>query len=264
MFKGETFEEFHDYFKSEFVCRQYLFDLKWSDGYCCKKCGFNKFWKGRTALHARCARCDYDESVTAHTIFHKIQIPLLKAFSIAFHIVVLKKGISTNDAAEVYGINQKTAWRFQRRAQEAMGAGLSEDGVYLDGVNYTLDSIAISHREKRLNGLQRVNLVVSRKKIKRTKMVQLRGIRSMPTPTTFDNCQLVAGHYVNEGKSIRVWNCKTWLTGIHHHCSDKYLQGYLDQYYFKQSYLQRKEIIFHTLITQMVKCKPLNFNTRAA
>ncbi|RYG40585.1 MAG: IS1595 family transposase [Chitinophagaceae bacterium] len=77
MFKGMQLEEFNQTFRTEDDCKQYLFDIKWKKGYECRKCYRTKFWKGRTQFHARCSTCGYDESITSHTVFHKIQIPLL-------------------------------------------------------------------------------------------------------------------------------------------------------------------------------------------
>ncbi|MEJ7739723.1 MAG: IS1595 family transposase [Chitinophagaceae bacterium] len=122
MFQGITISEFNKFFTSEDDCRQYLFDLKWNDGYRCRNCNGKKSCKGKTRFHLRCTQCGYDESVTAHTLFHKMKIPLLKAFGINFRISVRKKGMSTIELANEYGINQKSSWLFKRKAQEAMAS----------------------------------------------------------------------------------------------------------------------------------------------
>ena len=72
MFQGITIGSFNMFFKSEDDCRQYLFDLKWKDGYRCRNCNCQKSCKGETRFHLRCTQCGYDESVTAHTMFHKL------------------------------------------------------------------------------------------------------------------------------------------------------------------------------------------------
>lgn len=92
MFKGISIEQFNKSFRTEDDCRQYLFDMKWQQGYKCRDCGSVKSYKGKTQFHLRCQYCGYDESVTANTIFHKLKIPLLKAFGMAFRIAVRKKG----------------------------------------------------------------------------------------------------------------------------------------------------------------------------
>jgi hypothetical protein len=122
MLKQSIFQKFNRDFRNEDDCRQFLFTIKWEDGFVCRRCGHTKCWKGRTAFHARCTSCDYDESLTANTIFHKIQIPLMKAFAMSFHIVNCRNGISSLDLARLYGVDEKTAARFRLRCQDAMQA----------------------------------------------------------------------------------------------------------------------------------------------
>ncbi|RYG41508.1 MAG: IS1595 family transposase, partial [Chitinophagaceae bacterium] len=64
--------EFIQNFATENDCKEFLYKLKWKNGFVCRRCGNDKFWNGRTRFHARCRGCGYDESLTAHTIFHKL------------------------------------------------------------------------------------------------------------------------------------------------------------------------------------------------
>lgn len=120
MFQGMSIQQFNKFFKDEDDCKQYLFDIKWKDGYKCCKCGGTKSYKGKTRFHLRCQVCMYDESVTANTVFHKLKLPLLKVFGMSFRIAVKKKGMSTTELAKEFGINQKSFWLFKRKAQESM------------------------------------------------------------------------------------------------------------------------------------------------
>src|SRR5215471_16109647 len=135
MFQGITIQQFNKFFQNEDDCKQYLFDFKWREGYRCRKCNSTKSCKGRTAFHVRCKTCGYDESATAHTLFHKIKIPLLKAFGMSFRITVRKKGMSTTELAKEFAVNQKSSWLFKRKSQEAMkssGKHLLENKVEVD------------------------------------------------------------------------------------------------------------------------------------
>jgi len=42
MFQGVSIQQFNKFFQNEDDCKQYLFDLKWRDGYQCRKCGCKK------------------------------------------------------------------------------------------------------------------------------------------------------------------------------------------------------------------------------
>jgi len=89
-------------------------------------CKHTDFYKGRTWHHRRCRKCLYDERVTAHTVFHDLKMPLLKAFQMSFRIPAKKKGMSTVELGCEVGVQQKTAWFFKRKLQIAMKPDCSD------------------------------------------------------------------------------------------------------------------------------------------
>ena len=72
--------EFQHHFKDGSDCLAYLANLKWKDGYQCRRCHCKDYTKGYLPFARRCKHCRYDESATAHTIFHNLKFNLLKAF----------------------------------------------------------------------------------------------------------------------------------------------------------------------------------------
>ena len=70
MFKGVTISEFNDWFKADSDCLDYLYDLKWKDGFECTKCKHTESRTGNTARDKCCLKYGYGESVTAQTLFH--------------------------------------------------------------------------------------------------------------------------------------------------------------------------------------------------
>jgi len=60
---------------------------------------------------------------------------------------------------------------------------------------------------------------------------------------------------------IYIMNLKGWLRGIHHHCSEERLQGYLEEYHFRFNRRNNMETIFDTLLKRMVKYEPKRLNT---
>ena len=85
MFSTLNAFEFQKQFHDTISCLEYLSQLKWKDGYACRKCGWQKFTKGYIPFSKRCQRCHYDETPTAHTMFHKLKFSLPKAFYGVFH-----------------------------------------------------------------------------------------------------------------------------------------------------------------------------------
>ncbi|MCZ6539613.1 MAG: transposase, partial [Chloroflexi bacterium] len=67
--------EFEARFTSEAACREYLFGLRWPDGFRCPSCGCGKSWPVRKVL-LQCAACGRQTSVTAGTIFQGTRSPL--------------------------------------------------------------------------------------------------------------------------------------------------------------------------------------------
>lgn len=287
MFNGIAISEFNKFFKTEQDCQRYLFELKWKDGYQCRKCNYNKSVKGKTSLHLRCANCGYDESVTAHTLFHKVKIPLLKAFGIAFRIAVRKKGMSTTELAREFGVNQKSSWLFKRKTQEAMessGEHLLENKVEVDELmigGFEAGEPGRSKGEKKL-------VVLAVEKVKGNQIG--RAYAQQIPDSSAESFRPFFEKYINEDLAIVVtdgwrgyWplesdfeihqklskagkglpdihiiimNLKGWLRGIHHHCSRKFMNGYLNEFFFRFNRRNFLTTIWHKLIERFMKHKP--------
>ena len=62
-------------FSTEAACRDYLFQLRWPEGFRCPRYGEQKRWTKPEGL-MRYAACDYQVSVTAGTVFQDSRLPL--------------------------------------------------------------------------------------------------------------------------------------------------------------------------------------------
>src|SRR5438477_504270 len=56
-----TLADFEERFRSEEACRDYLFRVRWPEGFRCPRCGESRGWRLRSALW-QCARCAYQAS----------------------------------------------------------------------------------------------------------------------------------------------------------------------------------------------------------
>ena len=121
LYMGLNSIEFHRRFQSDEDCLEYLSELKWSDNlYTCRKCGCDRYCKGRTQFSRRCIKCGYDESVTAYTAFEKCKFSLLVAFHIVFKTSTKVKGMSSRELSNEFDLRQKTCWSFKRKVQQCM------------------------------------------------------------------------------------------------------------------------------------------------
>ena len=107
-------------FSTEAACREYLFQLRWPDGFRCPRCGETKSWPKGDGL-VRCAGCDYQISVTAGTVFQDSRLPLTLWFRAVWWVASQKNGVSAMGLQRVLGLKSyKTAWRLLHKLRRAM------------------------------------------------------------------------------------------------------------------------------------------------
>lgn len=115
-----TLAEFESRFSTEEDCRDYLFRLRWPDGFLCPRCGKDKAWPHRVTL-LRCAHCDYQASVTAGTVFQDTRKPLTLWFRAMWFVTSQKNGGSALGLKRVLGLNSyQTAWVWLHKLRRAM------------------------------------------------------------------------------------------------------------------------------------------------
>ncbi len=112
--------DFKDLFLTDTDCYLFLIEVKWGNGFRCRKCEHQKYCSGKKWHHKRCTRCGYDESATARTLFHKIKFPLLKAFQMVHRLTINYECSSSRGLSRIFGISHETSWFFKRKVQQAM------------------------------------------------------------------------------------------------------------------------------------------------
>lgn len=109
------FEDFKKAYPDELACTLYLRDLKEQKGFVCIKCGNDKSIKGKAKFDMRCSKCNYNESLTANTIFHRIKFPLQKAFYMLYLVVQKNGEISAVDLAGKLELQKMTCQNFKNK-----------------------------------------------------------------------------------------------------------------------------------------------------
>jgi hypothetical protein len=100
-------------------CLRFLAELKWKEGFVCKKCGHTNFCKGKSPYSRRCTKCKKEESATAHTVFHRCKIPMTQAFEMAFLVCNLPE-VSSYQISKKMNIRQMTCYNFQKKVKLCM------------------------------------------------------------------------------------------------------------------------------------------------
>jgi transposase-like protein len=112
--------EFEARFSTEAACREYLFRLRWPEGFCCPRCGGRKSWPISDVL-LQCSGCGYQSSVTAGTIFQDTRKPLTLWFRAVWWVTSQKNGASAMGLQRVLGLTSyKTAWTWLHKLRRAM------------------------------------------------------------------------------------------------------------------------------------------------
>lgn len=289
-FKGVNSIKFHSAFSSDNACLAYLTDLKWNDGYSCRKCGHDKFYKGFKPYSRRCMKCKYDESPTANTMFDKCKFSIQVAFHIAFKISTKKKGMSSMELSEEFELRQKTCWEFKWKIQQAMqsycnyplNGTIHVDEFYIGGEEEGKRGRSKGKKKLVVVALEIVEGGVGRAYAKVIQDASANSFKSFFNAHISKDARIITDEWngykplkkefsrLEQVKSdrgaglpelhIHIMNLKGWLRGIHHHCSEERLQGYLDEYHFRYNRRNNMDTIFDLLIKRMVGNKPIRLN----
>ncbi|MBL8291010.1 MAG: IS1595 family transposase [Bryobacterales bacterium] len=115
-----SLSQFEAWFDTEQACREYLFRLRWPDGFRCPRCEGHHFWPVRSVL-MQCQACGHQTSVTAGTIFQDTRKPLADWFRAMYWLASQKNGASALGLQRVLGLGSyKTAWTWLHKFRRAM------------------------------------------------------------------------------------------------------------------------------------------------
>lgn len=107
--------EFENMFCDEQKCLDYIIRFKWANGFVCPKCGQNKYWHS-SRKRIICAKCEYQTTPLAGTIFEQTNKPLTIWFRAIWWMVAQKSGVSAKGLQKILGIGSyKTAWTWLQK-----------------------------------------------------------------------------------------------------------------------------------------------------
>lgn len=116
----KTIFEFEQRFATEQSCRDYLFQIRWPDGFCCPRCGHRKAWYTKRNLY-RCEHCDFQVSITAGTIFQSTRKSLRLWFRAMWYVTNQKNGVNALGLQRALGLTRyETVWTWLHKLRVAM------------------------------------------------------------------------------------------------------------------------------------------------
>jgi transposase-like protein len=288
--------EFEKMFTTEEQCLDYLKELRFPEGYSCRKCKHNDYWYNKRRIMV-CKSCKDEFSIRSGTIFHKSKLPLVVVFRALWWMVAQKNGVSAAGLQRVLGLGSyRTAWALLHKFRRLMVfPGRKELSGKIE-VDETL--VGGKKAGKRGRGAEGKSLVVIAIEIKEkgTGRVRMSLIEdaSKKTLGKFINDNIETGsniitdgwkgytgiskkgyHHEIEDKTKMLDGegvlpnvhriaslLKRWLLGTHqNYIGKEYLSYYLDEYTFR--YNRRKSnsrgLLFQRLIEQGVLHEPVEY-----
>lgn len=116
----KTMLEFEKCFTTEQSCKEYLYQMRWPNGFICPHCNYREYWMRENGQY-QCKSCRFRISVTAGTIFQDTRIPLQVWFRAIWQVVSQKHGISALGLQQILGVNRyETTWTMLHKLRIAM------------------------------------------------------------------------------------------------------------------------------------------------
>ena len=112
--------ELEDKLHTDDQCLEYLFQLRWPDGFKCLKCNSSSYWR-KSRGRFECADCHYESSVLVGTIFEGSNLKLRVWFRAIWCLVSEKNGTNALSLQRMLGLGSyRTAWQMLHKLRDAM------------------------------------------------------------------------------------------------------------------------------------------------
>ena len=279
--------DFQKKFSSEDQCREFLFELRFPQGFVCPECGCTEYYHIKKRHTYQCKCCRHQTSVTSGTVMDKTHLKLTYWLWAMFLFANDKRGCSASYLSQTLKLPYKTAWFLLQRLRSAMSN--RESKYLLDGI-VELDDTYIGtsdHGKKRGRGTSKMKIMVAVSKtingapkyVKMKVLPDLRGVtigkfakkniaefsrvetdnyRSLRKPLAekyFHSYETFA-----PDKNMLKWlhtiisNAKAFVEGTYHGMERKHIQLYLDEFCYRFNRRSYHENLFERLALACVNC----------
>lgn len=254
-------------FGTEKACATALIKYRWPEGFICPHCGHQKAYYMTKRRVYECWQCHHQTYITAGTLFHSTNVPLVKWFWAIYLTASDKGGISATRLAKQIGVSWLTARRMLQKIRTAMGR---RDSIYRLSDLIELDDTYVGGKKtggKRGRGAagKKPVLVAVENKGKKAGFMAMEAVSTISGETVR---QFLARH-LQQGQTVRtdafhalntvgetqthlkkvtpaneamnwlplvhiiIGNLKKFLNGTYHGVSSRYLQEYLDEFCYR-------------------------------
>ena len=263
----KTLAELEQRFSNEEACREYLFQLRWPEGFRCPVCNHSDAWKLKASLF-KCTTCAHKTSVIAGTLFEGTRKPLVLWFRVIWWVTSQKNGASALGLQRILGLGSyETAWTWLHKLRRAMvrpgrdrlSGTIQVDETYIGGekpgkrgrgaAGKTLVLIA-AQEDRKVTGRIRLKQIADasaeslegavQEMVKQGAVVKTDAWNGYKGIESLGYSHLIARKTATIGDSLlplchrEAALIKRWLTGTHQgSVSHEHLGYYLDEYTFR-------------------------------
>jgi transposase-like protein len=264
------FESFIARFHLEETCADYLFHIKWPNGFACPRCNHHHFYKmttRRLPLY-ECASCHHQASLTVGTVMEGSRTSLQKWF-LAFYLVSQPQSINAIQLMKRIQVTYKTAWSMLHKIRHAL---CEEDtSVLLSGFIQVQDACSgkklhsVYHRQPKEH-LFLVGAEMNEKNepsyikmkllpehyIKEWTVIRTGKdafIKDHVQPDAAAQVSFIMGIYKSRKPLLPFFNqAKRWIRETFRGLGPRHLQAYFDEFCFRMNRIKNEASIFGSLI----------------
>lgn len=113
-----SLSEVQEIYPNQVSCLHFLENLKWKEGFSCRKCSNSTYQDLEQMKGKRCTKCGASETITTGTLFERLRIPLDVAFYIAYVVYYQKEKIKVSDLSDELDVNMKTCYNFINKCNQ--------------------------------------------------------------------------------------------------------------------------------------------------
>lgn len=259
--------EWQKRFGTEKACASTIANYRWPNGFICPACANHTAWYIESRKVYQCSKCRHQTSVTAGTLFHSTNLPLVKWFWAIYLMVSDKGGISAMRLSKQIKVSWPTARNMLRKLRTAMA---HRDSLYrLVEELIEMDDTYIGGKKsgKRGRGAagKKPVLIAVERKANGSGFIAMKAVETISKDTVknfmdyhiqtgqhirtdaFPALNVIQEDHVHEKRKtpsheasswlpkvhIIIGNLKNFLNGTYHGVSRNHLQEYLDEFCYR-------------------------------
>jgi transposase-like protein len=267
-----SLESFVARFNTEEACADYLFQIKWPNGFVCPRCNHPHYYKTTTRRLPlyECAHCYHQASLTVGTVMEGSRTPLRKWF-ITFYRLSQPHSINAFQLKQEIHVTYKTAWSMLHKIRHALreeDASILLSGfVQVHDACYGNEHNSVYERQPNeqllllgatMNGENEpiyikmkilLNQYLNEWAVSRTGKEAF--IRDHVQPEAAAHVSIVTGIFKSQRyKPLLPYfiQAKRWIRETFHGLGQRHLQVYFDEFCFRINAVRKEASVFASLI----------------